>query len=83
MTGAQFVHQCLVTLACELIADESEREAFGSSWGAPKNSRQRKGNGAPLRCLVNRFQRHSRATTSQVCSANSFMDFPIPQTLED
>ncbi len=32
---------------------------------------------------MNRFQRHSRATTSQVCSANSFMDFPIPQTLED
>ena len=28
LTGVQFVHQCLVTLACELIADESEREAL-------------------------------------------------------
>ncbi len=37
---------------------------------------------APLKWLVNRFNRHSRATSSQLYSANTFVDLSIPQTLE-
>ncbi len=52
------------------LGEPHELQATEMQWG-------------PLKCFVNRRKRHSRATSSQMYSANKFVDFPIAQTLED
>ncbi len=52
------------------LGEPHELQATEMQWG-------------PLKCFVNRRKRHSRATSSQMYSANTFVDFPIAQTLED